>query len=164
MKACALPRVYNILEADELLGVIVNWLMQNKEWIFSGIGVSALVGILGVFAIYRKKEEGDKRYLDYGYVVQIIFLVVLFLTNPEKADHINYLMEDLPTLEDDYKIRYIDVFIFSIAYTNNPLCKKYAAGKIIFQHCADDSNNIRFLSYGMLGKILPTGNFRYLAE
>lgn len=33
------------------------WIMENREWIFSGVGVSIIVGILGLFGLRSKKQQ-----------------------------------------------------------------------------------------------------------
>lgn len=43
----------------EVTNVIIDWLSDNKEWVFSGIGVTIVVSIIGfVFKIFKKKSKG----------------------------------------------------------------------------------------------------------
>jgi hypothetical protein len=59
-------RVFKIqsIVGEKMIEKIINWIIQNCEWIFSGIGVTILVG---VFAFFRKNickevrnEKGTK--------------------------------------------------------------------------------------------------------
>jgi hypothetical protein len=36
---------------------MLNWLLQNKEWVFSGVGVAIVAGILGL--LLRKSKRTD---------------------------------------------------------------------------------------------------------
>ena len=39
---------------------MVNWLIENKEWFFSGVGVSILIGIIGLVKyIFNKKKTSE---------------------------------------------------------------------------------------------------------
>jgi len=40
---------------------IINWVVENKEWFFSGIGVTVLLGIIAfVRKLFRKESKGEK--------------------------------------------------------------------------------------------------------
>lgn len=41
---------------------IMDWIIQNKEWLFSGIGVTIIVGLIGIF-IKSKLKNGSKRQI-----------------------------------------------------------------------------------------------------
>ena len=44
-----------------MINNIINWIIENQEWIFSGIGVTVLLGIIAFFRkIFQKKSESKK--------------------------------------------------------------------------------------------------------
>lgn len=44
-----------------MINNIINWIVNNQEWVFSGIGVTVLFGIITSFhKIFRKKIENEK--------------------------------------------------------------------------------------------------------
>lgn len=43
----------------------LKWLIENKEWLFSGIGVTILVAILGLF-IRKKGEDKNTQIIKSG--------------------------------------------------------------------------------------------------
>jgi hypothetical protein len=44
-----------------MINNIINWIIENKEWFFSGIGVTVLLGIITFFRkIFCKKSEVEK--------------------------------------------------------------------------------------------------------
>ena len=44
-----------------MINQIVNWIIENRDWVFSGIGVTALLGIIAFFRkLFRKKSAGEK--------------------------------------------------------------------------------------------------------
>ena len=42
-----------------MMKIIWNWLLDNKEWIFSGFGVFLLGLVLAYFRRKKKTEQGD---------------------------------------------------------------------------------------------------------
>lgn len=48
---------------EDMLNNIINWVCKNHEWIFSGIGVTFL---LGMFSLFRKifcKEKANEKHV-----------------------------------------------------------------------------------------------------
>ena len=44
-----------------MISQIINWIIENKEWIFSGIGVTLLLGIVGfIYKKFTKKSNEEK--------------------------------------------------------------------------------------------------------
>ena len=44
-----------------MINNIINWIANNQEWVFSGIGVTILLGIIAFFRkIFCKKSEDEK--------------------------------------------------------------------------------------------------------
>lgn len=44
-----------------MINNIINWIANNQEWVFSGIGVTILLGIIAFFRkIFYKKSEDKK--------------------------------------------------------------------------------------------------------
>lgn len=44
-----------------MINNIINWIIENKEWVFSGIGVTVLLGVTTFFRkIFQKKSENEK--------------------------------------------------------------------------------------------------------
>lgn len=44
-----------------MINNITNWIIANQEWVFSGIGVTILLGIITFFRkIFQKKPEREK--------------------------------------------------------------------------------------------------------
>lgn len=39
------------------LKVIIDWVFQNKEWVFSGIGISAVAVLSGIWNLFSKRKE-----------------------------------------------------------------------------------------------------------
>lgn len=43
----------------EDINVIIDWISNNKDWVFSGIGVTIVVSIIGfVFKFFKNKSNG----------------------------------------------------------------------------------------------------------
>lgn len=44
-----------------MINNITNWIIENKEWVFSGIGITVLLGVIAFFRkIFCKKNENEK--------------------------------------------------------------------------------------------------------
>lgn len=44
-----------------MINNIANWIIENQEWVFSGIGVTVILGVIAVFRkIFCKKLESEK--------------------------------------------------------------------------------------------------------
>ena len=44
-----------------MINNITNWIIENQEWVFSGIGVTVLLGVVAFFRkIFCKKIESEK--------------------------------------------------------------------------------------------------------
>ena len=44
-----------------MINQIINCIVENREWVFSGIGVTVLLGIIAFFRkTFHKKSEGEK--------------------------------------------------------------------------------------------------------
>ena len=44
-----------------MINNITNWIIENQEWVFSGIGVTVLLGVIAFFRkIFCKKNENEK--------------------------------------------------------------------------------------------------------
>ena len=44
-----------------MINNITNWIIENQEWFFSGIGVTVLLGVIAFFRkIFCKKNENKK--------------------------------------------------------------------------------------------------------
>ena len=44
-----------------MINNITNWIIENQEWVFSGIGVTVLLGVIAFFRkIFCKKSESEK--------------------------------------------------------------------------------------------------------
>lgn len=48
----------NIIVGEIMINNIINWMVENCEWVFSGIGVTVLVGIIG-FIRKRVAKDSD---------------------------------------------------------------------------------------------------------
>jgi hypothetical protein len=40
---------------------IWKWVIENKSWIFDGIGVAIITGLIAIFLRRRQKDEGTKQ-------------------------------------------------------------------------------------------------------
>jgi hypothetical protein len=40
------------------------WVLENKEWVFSGFGVAVIVGVINL--IFKKKENSSKQTIRSG--------------------------------------------------------------------------------------------------
>lgn len=45
-----------------MLENIWKWAVENKEWAFSGIGVTVVMGIIGMFKFSNRKKVSDSNY------------------------------------------------------------------------------------------------------
>ena len=46
---------------EKMINNIINWIVNNQEWVFSGIGVTILLGIITLFRkIFGKKAESER--------------------------------------------------------------------------------------------------------
>lgn len=45
---------------------IIEWVSDNAHWIFDGIGVTVLIGIVGVFSRKRKDKSNSIRIAQKG--------------------------------------------------------------------------------------------------
>lgn len=44
-----------------MINQIIGWIIENRDWIFSGIGVTLLLGIIGfIRKRFTKKPNGEK--------------------------------------------------------------------------------------------------------
>lgn len=44
-----------------MINKVFNWIIENREWVFSGIGVTVLLGIIGSFRkIFFRKSDDEK--------------------------------------------------------------------------------------------------------
>lgn len=50
---------------EKMINNIINWIIENYEWVFSGIGITALLGVIAFLRkIFRKKSEEE-----YGIII-----------------------------------------------------------------------------------------------
>jgi hypothetical protein len=42
---------------------IMDWIIQNKDWLFSGIGVTIIVGLIGIFIKSKFKDGSNKKQI-----------------------------------------------------------------------------------------------------
>lgn len=46
---------------EKMINHIINWIVNNQEWVFSGIGVTILLGVITLFRkIFGKKAESER--------------------------------------------------------------------------------------------------------
>jgi hypothetical protein len=43
---------------------VVQWLIDNKEWVFSGVGVALIAGLVGLY--FRSRSGGQSQYQRSG--------------------------------------------------------------------------------------------------
>lgn len=44
-----------------MINNMINWMIENREWVFSGIGVTTLLGIIGfIRKRFTKDSDGEK--------------------------------------------------------------------------------------------------------
>ena len=46
-----------------MIDKIINWVIENREWIFSGIGVTILIGIIGFIRKIITKDSNNKKII-----------------------------------------------------------------------------------------------------
>lgn len=44
----------------------MEWLINNKEWLFSGVLISVPIALISFFAARRKKESSNKKMVQKG--------------------------------------------------------------------------------------------------
>ena len=53
--------VFKNTAGEKMITNITNWIMENREWVFSGIGVTVLLGAIAFFRkIFCKETESEK--------------------------------------------------------------------------------------------------------
>lgn len=48
--------MYNLIQT--FMETIIDFLSKNKEWLFSGLGASVLIGVASIF---KKKQDSEKK-------------------------------------------------------------------------------------------------------
>ena len=126
---------------------MLNWILNNKEWVFSGIGVSILGAIIIVFSkkgssggvsqigktnistsnspgahVTVQENDGKRRYNFYWGIIIFCASVAAFFTNPTEDAHMKIIQtgifRDLKINEDVFYSSYM-FFSEVIAYDKN---------------------------------------------
>ena len=46
-----------------MINTVINWIIENKEWVFSGIGVTVLLGVSTFFRKIFCRKSDDGKYI-----------------------------------------------------------------------------------------------------
>ena len=46
-----------------MINKVINWIIENKEWVFSGIGVTVLLGVITFFRKIFCRKSDDGKYI-----------------------------------------------------------------------------------------------------
>lgn len=84
--------------------VIINWVLENKEWIFSGVGLLILGSLLNFFSKKEKDVTNDNKNINTNNNQKVV--VNNFLNKKEEV--IKKYDRNIPHNKDDVKILFID--------------------------------------------------------
>jgi len=54
-------QIFKNREGEIMINEMINWLHENRDWLFSGIGVTILVGIVGLVRNRFTKKSNDNK-------------------------------------------------------------------------------------------------------
>jgi hypothetical protein len=87
---------------------LIDWLLKNKEWLFSGLGVSVLLGILSILRFFRRRKpavEGATVVVRVentsGVEISPGRTVAVERISPLTPEEVQKSIEDAPPLQRD---------------------------------------------------------------
>lgn len=54
-------QIFKNREAETMINEMINWLNENRDWLFSGIGVTIILGIVGLVRNRFIKKSNDNK-------------------------------------------------------------------------------------------------------
>ncbi len=127
---------------------MVDWVINNKEWIFSGIGISVLVAPIAVARYFVQRKSRGSLSIESRFRVtvpqerQVSVPIAIERISPITPDEIQASVESAPPLQQNAVAgRYIGQRI----QWNTKLCNAKQQGSLVFynlEQCASRVRNI----------------------